>query len=211
MVHFGTGGWRAVIGDEFTRENIQKLSMAMVLKMKAEGVEEDGMVIGYDRRFLSKEAVMWACEVFAKEGIHTYFINRSSPTPLIMYYVMKHRLHYGMMVTASHNPAIYNGIKVFTHGGRDADEEQTRNIEDYIAEVEERCRKGNAIEIMEYEQAKEKGLVTEFNPLNEYLDNIIAATDMEAIKERGLRVALDPMYGVSQTLASPSADWPAHP
>lgn len=199
MVHFGTGGWRAVIGDEFTRENIQKLAMAMVLKMKAEGVEEDGMVIGYDRRFLSKEAVMWACEVFAREGIHTFFINRSSPTPLIMYYVMSHGLHYGMMVTASHNPAIYNGIKVFTQGGRDADEEQTRNIEDYIAEVEESCKKGNPIAITEYDEAKEKGLVTEFNPLNEYLDNIIAAIDMEAIKERGLRVALDPMYGVSQT------------
>lgn len=199
MIQFGTGGWRAVIGDEFTRENIQKLSLAMVLKMQNEGVAQDGMVIGYDRRFLSKEAVMWACEVFAREGIHTYFINRSSPTPLIMYYVMKHEKHYGMMVTASHNPAIYNGFKVFTSGGRDADEEQTRDIEEYLAEVEERCKQGVKIEIREYETAKKEGLVTEFNPLNEYLDNIIENINVDIIKDKALRVALDPMYGVSQT------------
>lgn len=64
-----------------------------------------------------------------KEGIHVQFVNRSAPTPLLMFYVMKHELDYGMMVTASHNPAIYNGIKVFTYGGRDADEIQTKDIE----------------------------------------------------------------------------------
>lgn len=196
MIQFGTGGWRAVIGDEFTRANIQILAKALADKMKTEQVEQDGIVIGYDRRFLSKEAVMWACEVFAQEGIKSWFINRSSPTPLIMYYVMDHHMHYGMMVTASHNPAIYNGIKVFTYGGRDADENQTKEIEDYIRKIEARKE---PVAYMEYETAKARGLVVEFNPLNEYLDNIIAAVDMEAIKQKGLRVALDPMYGVSQT------------
>ena len=119
MIHFGTGGWRAVIGDEFTRKNIQLLAKAMSMKMKAENVAEEGIVIGYDRRFLSKEAVKWACEVFAAEEIKCLFVNHSEPTPLIMFYVEKHKMHYGMMVTASHNPAIYNGIKVFTCGGRD--------------------------------------------------------------------------------------------
>lgn len=119
MVKFGTGGWRAVIGDEFTRENIQKLAKALAMKMQDEDATDKGICIGYDRRFLSKEAVMWCCEVFAHEGIKCYFVNRSSPTPLVMYYVMEHEMPYGMMVTASHNPAIYNGIKVFTAGGRD--------------------------------------------------------------------------------------------
>ena len=199
MIKFGTGGWRAVIGDEFTRENIQKLAKALAMKMKDEDVDQKGLCIGYDRRFLSKEAVMWACEVFAAENITCWFVNRSSPTPLIMFYVMAHDLPYGMMVTASHNPAIYNGIKVFTAGGRDANEEQTEEIEHYIAEVEEAVRQGEPVEIMPYEQALEEGLVIEFNPLNEYIDNIIQAVDMEAIREKGLRIALDPMYGVSQT------------
>ena len=78
MIHFGTGGWRAVIGDEFTRQNIQLLAKALSMKMKDEHVEEDGIVIGYDRRFLSKESVKWACEVFAAEGIKSWFVNRSS-------------------------------------------------------------------------------------------------------------------------------------
>ena len=61
MVKFGTGGWRAIIGEEFTKENIQKLTLAMCLKMKAEHKDTKSVVIGYDRRFLSKEAVIWAC------------------------------------------------------------------------------------------------------------------------------------------------------
>lgn len=196
MIRFGTGGWRAVIGDEFTRANIQILAKALSVKMQDEGKTEKGICIGYDRRFLSKEAVMWACEVFAADGIRCWFVNRSSPTPLIMYYVMAHKLPYGLMVTASHNPAVYNGIKVFTEGGRDANEEQTKEIERYIALVEE---KGGKIETIPYDKAKEEGLVVEFNPLNEYIDNIISRIDMQAIRERGLRIALDPMYGVSQT------------
>ena len=205
MIKFGTGGWRAIIGDEFTKANIQLLAKAMCRKMKAEGVEEK-IVIGYDRRFLAKEAMQWAAEVFAAEGITALLVNKSSPTPLIMFYTMKHDLPYGMMVTASHNPAIYNGIKVFTKGGRDADETQTGEIEQYIREIEEERKKTDggekegtdSIECMEYEKGLEKGLIQEIYPLNEYLDNIIEAVDMEAVRKAGLKVALDPMYGVSE-------------
>ncbi|MEG1992556.1 MAG: phosphoglucomutase/phosphomannomutase family protein, partial [Acetivibrio sp.] len=112
MIKFGTGGWRAIIGDDFTKANIQKLAKALVNKIKNEGVQEKGVVLGYDRRFLSKEAMQWAGMVFAAENITAYLINRSSPTPLIMYYIMIHEFPYGMMITAGHNPAIYNGVKV---------------------------------------------------------------------------------------------------
>lgn len=194
MIKFGTGGWRAIIGDEFTKENIQILAKALIDKMIVEGVSEKGIVFGYDRRFLSKEAMKWAAQVFAAEGIPSYLVNKSAPTPLIMYYVMKHDFHYGMMITASHNPAIYNGIKIFTHGGRDADAEQTVEIETYINAVDQ-----SSIKEMDYEAGLEAGLINEIYPLNEYIDNIIEAVDMEAIKQKGLKVALDPMYGVSET------------
>ncbi len=195
MIRFGTGGWRAVIGDGFTRQNIQLLAKSMSVKMKREGVADEGIVIGYDRRFLSKEAVKWACEVFAAEGIRCLFVNRSSPTPLIMFYVEKHKMHYGLMVTASHNLAIYNGFKVFTCQGRDASVEQTNEIEEIAAEVE----KNGEISLIDYDKARARGLVVEFNPLNEYLDNIIDRINMKAIRDRGLHIVLDPMYGVSQT------------
>lgn len=194
MIKFGTGGWRAIIGDDFTKQNIQLLAKGLVNKMKNEGATEKGIVMGYDRRFLAKEAMQWAAMVFAKEGIKSYLINKSSPTPLVMFYVMKHDFPYGMMVTASHNPAIYNGIKVFTAGGRDADEIQTKDVEDYIADI------GDApVEEMDYAEAVKAGLIEEIYPLNEYLDNIIANTNMEAIRNAGLKVALDPLYGVSET------------
>lgn len=194
MIKFGTGGWRAIIGDEFTKANIQLLAKALCDKMKAEGKTDKGIVIGYDRRFLAKEAMQWAGEVFAAEGITAYLINKSSPTPLIMFYVMKHEFPYGMMVTASHNPAVYNGIKVFTAGGRDADEVQTKEIEEYIGKADAESIRG-----MEYEKALSLGLIQEIYPLNEYLDNIISAVNMDAIRAKGLRVVLDPLYGVSET------------
>lgn len=194
MIKFGTGGWRAVIGDEFTKENIQILSRALCDKMREEKVDKEGIVLGYDRRFLSKEAMQWAAQVFAAEGIRASLINKSAPTPLVMFYVMKHEYHYGMMITASHNPAVYNGIKVFTYGGRDADEVQTADMERYINEVTD-----IPVDEMNYAEGIEKGLIEEIYPLNEYLDSIIDTVDMEKIKARGLRIALDPMYGVSET------------
>ena len=193
MIKFGTGGWRAIIGDDFTKENIRLLAQAMVNKMKNEGNTEPGIVMGYDRRFLSKEAMQWSAEVFAAAHIKTYLINKSSPTPLVMFYVMKHEFPYGMMITASHNPAIYNGIKVFTAGGRDADEIQTKDI-DYIADITP-----EDVSSMEYETGIREGYINEIYPLNEYLDNILASVDVDAIRDAGLKVALDPMYGVSET------------
>lgn len=194
MIKFGTGGWRAIIGDDFTKANIQLLTKALCVKMKREGVADKGVVLGYDRRFLAKEAMQWAGQVLAAEGIPAYLVNKSSPTPLVMFYVMKHELPYGMMVTASHNPSLYNGIKVFTAGGRDADAEQTAQIEEIIETL-----KPEEVAAMDYDKAKEAGLIQEIYPLNEYLDNIIAAVNMQAIRDARLKIALDPMYGVSET------------
>lgn len=193
MIKFGTGGWRAIIGDEFTKANIRILAKAMADKINAEGLGDKGVVIGYDRRFLSKETVMWICEVLTAEGIPCHFVNRSVPTPLIMYYVMKHDYPYGMMVTASHNPSLYNGVKVFTAGGRDANEQQTADIERYIAAVDP-----GTIPCLPYEKAVETGIVQEFYPMNEYIDDIMSKVDIEAIKRARPRIVLDPMYGVSE-------------
>jgi phosphomannomutase len=123
-----------------------------------------------------------------------------------MYYVMKHRLHYGMMVTASHNPAIYNGIKVFTYGGRDADEIQTADIEHWLELTEASYRMDETeqgkMPTSFYQKSVQDGMVEEIHPLNDYLDNIIDVIDMQAIRNSDLRVAIDPMYGVSLTALS---------
>ena len=194
MISFGTGGWRAIIADGFTKLNVQRLARALALRMKAEDVQDKSFCIGYDRRFLSREAAQWAAEVLAGEGIHVLFISREAPTPLIMFTVQYYGLDYGMAVTASHNPAIYNGVKVFTKGGRDAEESVTNELGEAANRVAE-----EDIHIIPYDKAVAAGLVQEINPQNPYLDAIIRGVNMDAIRSRDLHIILDPMYGVSRT------------
>ena len=194
MIHFGTGGWRAIIADEFTKANLRLLAAGLCSLMKKEGYAGEELCVGYDRRFLAKESAHWIAEVLAGYGFRTLMVNRSSPTPLVMYVVKTQGMLYGMMVTASHNPAIYNGVKVFTAGGRDADRSVTDRIEAEIAEIDE-----TQIRSVDYDEALRQGLIREDNPANDYIDSILALIDTDAIKRARLKVALDPMYGVSQT------------
>lgn len=194
MIHFGTGGFRAVIGEDFTRANINLLSQALANKIHREGVADAPFIIGYDRRFMSDIFAKWVCSVMAANGIHARLINQEAPTPLIMFTVKETGAAYGMAVTASHNPAEYNGIKVFTQGGRDATATVTTQIEEEIARIT-----SEDVRLMEYEEARAAGLVEEINPRNQYIDNILAILNIDRIKERDLRVLVDPMYGVSKT------------
>ena len=196
-IEFGTGGWRAVIGDGFTKANVRLLTAALARKMKEEGVAQRGFLIGYDRRFLSQESAHWAAEVMAGAGVPCMVVEREAPTPLIMFAVKYYELSYGMAVTASHNPALYNGIKVFVKGGRDADELVTANIEAYIAALE-----GQEIPSVPYEEGVRTGQIQIIDPMNTYIDSIIRSVNMDAIRSRGLKVVLDPMYGVSKTALS---------
>ena len=194
MIKFGTGGWRAVIADDFTKANIRLLTAGLCSLMDSEGLQGSTVCVGYDRRFLSKEAAHWAAEVLAGCGYKPIIVNRSAPTPLIMFTVKQLDLPYGMAITASHNPAIYNGIKVFTAGGRDADQTVTARIEEHIAKVDP-----DKIPSIDYDEAMAKGLIQEIYPFNEYIDSILRFVDVDSIKKSRLRVAIDPMYGVSQS------------
>lgn len=197
MIRFGTGGWRAIIADGFTKENIRLLMAGLCRLMQDEGHAGAEICVGYDRRFLSKESAHWAAEVLAGYGFRPYVINRSSPTPLMMFTVKRRAMPYGIAVTASHNPAIYNGIKVFTAGGRDADKNVTNRIEAEIARLSP-----SDVKSVDYDEALARGLITEGNPTNEYLDSVLSAVNVEAIKRAGLRIGFDPMYGVSWSCLS---------
>ncbi len=197
MIKFGTGGWRAVIADDFTKANIRLLTAGLCQLMRKEGYLGAKICMGYDRRFLSKEALHWAAEVLAGNGFRPYIIRRSAPTPMVMFAVREMGCPYGMMVTASHNPAIYNGIKLFTAGGRDADVTVTDKVEAEAAQLE-----GQEIATMDYDEALAQGIIVEMNPSNSYIDSILSAVNVAAIKKANLRIALDPMYGVAQTSMS---------
>ena len=193
-IKFGTGGWRAIIADGFTRENIRLLVAGLCRLMLEEGHEGKEICIGYDRRFLSKESAHWAAEVLAGYGFPVFVVARSSPTPLIMFTVKQMGCPYGMAITASHNPAIYNGIKVFTAGGRDADQTVTGKIEEKISGLQP-----GDIKSIGYEEAISAGLIREGYPFNAYIDSILQMVDIKKIKHANLRIAIDPMYGVSQS------------
>ena len=194
MIRFGTGGWRAVIGDEFTRANITRVAAALARRMKREGVAQEGMCIGYDRRFLSRESAIWFSEVIAAEDIPLYFVNLSAPTPQIMFTVKSMNLPYGAAVTASHNPAIYNGIKLFTRGGRDAVEDVTEAVG-----AEANALEDSQIQFMPFDEALASGRVRFIDPRDAYYDSIMEKIDIRAIRARRPRIVLDPMYGVALT------------
>ena len=194
MIRFGTGGWREVIGDGFTRENVRRIVSALCDRMAREGVSERGVVVGYDRRFLSREAAEWAVEVFAGNDVPVTLIARPAPTPMFMWTVRDKGCAYGLAVTASHNPALYNGLKIFTEGGRDAEIEVT----DAIADAANRLSEPD-IRSTPFEEAVAAGTVTLQTSLNWYIDAILAQLDTEAIRHRHLSVVLDPMFGVAQT------------
>ena len=188
-IRFGTGGWRAIIGDDFIRENVNKVAQAISEILIEDKLTDKPVMIGYDRRFLSEPGARWLAEVFAANGLDVLMMKRSAPSPLIMHTVQKKQLHCGIEVTASHNPPEYDGLKVIVEEGRDAPVEVTDRIEKYIARQTEVRR-------IDFKEAVEIGRVQFLrNPFNDFIDDILAVLDKEAIRRKGLRVLFDPMHG----------------
>ena len=188
---FGTGGWRGIIGDDFIKANIQRVSHGICMLAKEENKTDKPIVIGYDRRFLSESATHWITEVMTGMGFSVILMERSTPTPLIMFLVQHMGLHYGIEVTASHNPAAYNGMKLIVDEGRDAPVETTARLEQLIAENAE-----TDIPTLTEVEATERGLVTYMHsPFNDFVDHILSNLNQEAIKKRGIRILFDPMHG----------------
>lgn len=193
QVAFGTGGWRAVIGEGFTLHNVRRLSQALANEITRRGDEKRGVLIGYDRRFLSNRAGEAAAEVFAGNNIPATLLSEDAPTPLITYATAVLNAAYGLAFTASHNPPEWNGLKVFHGDGSLLLDDQTRQIqaETNRLELEEVIK-------IDLDIALESGLVKRRDFTNEYVDAVEALIDLDAIRKAGLKVIVDPMYGVGQ-------------
>ena len=193
MIQFGTGGWRAFIGEEFTKDNVRLVAQALSNIINDENVAERGFIIGYDRRFLSDKAACWFSEVLAANNIKVSFIDKFVPTPIVMFEAKERNCAYSACITASHNPADYNGIKIFIEGGRDADEVITQKVEQQISTLT-----ADQVKSVDFEQAQADQLIEIINPMNAFVDSIINFIDIEAIKKANLRVLIDPMFGVAK-------------
>ncbi len=192
-VAFGTGGWRAVIGEGFTIHNVRRLSQALANEIIRQRQEKQGVVIGYDRRFLSDHAAQAAAEVFAGNNIPVTLLAEDVPTPLITFATVELNSAFGLMFTASHNPPEWNGLKVFHGDGSLLLDEETRQIE---AETNRLTVK--QVIKLDLDIALEAGIVQRRDMTNEYVDAVEKLVDLETIRRANLKVIVDPMYGVGQ-------------
>jgi len=194
VIKFGTGGWRAIIGDTFTRENIEIVGSAVVNYIFEHKLQKK-VVIGHDNRFLSRETRDWLIDIFISNGVSVDYYDNSVPTPLVMYYVKKHELDIGLMVTASHNPAKYNGIKIFTTGGFDASKEVTDELEASIDKYQ-----GTGFP----NHLKRDAAATSISfAYDEYYDHLKKILDFDAIRESALyfkTFLFDGMHGSGSDL-----------
>jgi len=193
LIAFGTGGWRAVIGEGFTLHNVRRLSQALANEITRRSEEKRGVLIGYDRRFLSDRAAEAAAEVFAGNNIAVTLLSEDAPTPLITYATAAVNAAYGLAFTASHNPPEWNGLKVFRSDGSLPLDDETHQIE-----AEANALRFEDVVKIDLDLALEAGIVKRRDFTNAYVDAVEALIDLDAIREAGLKVIVDPMYGVGQ-------------
>jgi len=191
-IKFGTGGWRAHIGRGFTLQNVKKLTQAISNYLKIQGKANNPVIIGFDNRFLSDEAAKEISCVLSANNIKNYISTAPIPTPLVTFTVLEKKGALGMVVTASHNPYNYNGIKVETEDGLP--------IPLYMSEeIEKLANKIEKISWIPYSVAKEKNFTKECDFRRKYLDYLENKLDYTEIKNTGLKICFDSMYGSGTT------------
>lgn len=207
-IHFGTDGWRAVISEEFTFENVRRVAQAIAEKTVADlaavhngaanGVtnsvpRQPSLVVGYDTRFLSDRYATAVAEVLAANGIHVYLTHGDSPTPVTSYAIVDRQADGGVMITASHNPPRYNGIKLKAAFGGSASPADCKEVERRIV-----AANGAPPRRLDLDKAIERGLVTRFDPFPAYTRQVHKLVNFDAIRAANLSVAVDAMYGAGR-------------
>ncbi len=201
-IHFGTDGWRGVMSDTFTFHNMRLVTQAVAdavasdewLNGGQQGVRPDPrrMVVGFDTRFLSDRFAVEAARVLAANGYTVYLTNADVPTPTVSYAVRHLGAIAGLMITASHNAPRYNGLKLKAAYGGAAMPEQCRRVEVYLNDNEARGRGPN---LMDYDHARDAGLIRRFNPTPAYYDHLRTLIDLDVIADNPQHVVVDSMYG----------------
>ena len=201
-IKFGTDGWRAVISEDFTFDNLKMAVQAMADYIKNDTaslkVRQRSVVIGYDTRFLSDKYAELAACVMASNGIKTILADRPTPTPSVSFTIKDIGLVGGIMITASHNPARYNGIKFKAYYGGSAGPEITKKFESYLGK--------SAVNFTPLEELIKTGMVTVEDIIPKHLKFVRGYADIRLLKASRLKVLVDSMYGtgndyIAETLA----------
>src|SRR3989339_1612831 len=174
----GASGWRGIISDDFTFLNVVKVAqgIARYVKEKERPTVKNGVIVGYDTRFLSEKFAATAAGVLSANGIKVFLTQRDTPTPVISCEIIKKKLAGGINITASHNPAAYNGLKFSPSWGGPALPETT-------AAIEKSCQTIQRADIksIDFESAKNQKLVAYIDPRPQYLKHIRQLVDLKSI------------------------------
>ncbi|MFH1826290.1 MAG: phosphoglucomutase/phosphomannomutase family protein [bacterium] len=182
MIKFGTDGWRAKIADEFTFDNVRLVTQAFVEWLKEKGTTERGVIIGYDNRFQSEDFARAAAEVCSGAGIKkTLLTHQSVTSPIISFAVNDLGLAAGIMITASHNPPLWNGFKIKEDFGGSARPETTKIIEAKLKTGLDIKPGSDNIQLVD--------------PKGPYLAKIKSLVNLDFLKQAPLKIIIDPMHG----------------
>src|SRR5512133_759300 len=195
MTHiaFGTSGWRGIMCEDFTFDNVKAVIQAIADNLVAAGEQHKGVIIGCDTRFMGQRFAQEAARVFAGAGIKSYLCERDVPTPVISFEILRRGAAGAVNFTASHNPPEYNGIKFSPSSGGPALPETTNDIERRANEmVGEICYKECSLD-----EALKNGLLVEIDPMQAYLTDLATKVDFAAIAKLGT-IAVNPLYGTAR-------------
>src|ERR1051325_2629244 len=190
MIKFGTSGWRGIIGEDFTFENVRVATQGVANYLPTSGQKGRGVVVAYDTRFLSEKFASEAAKILAFNGIQAYLCERDVPTPCVSFETVRRKAMGAINFTASHNPPEYNGLKFSTSNGAPALPEVTKQIEREIHAVAERNER-----LAVYERRE---LIETIDPKDRYLAELRQKVDVDVIRRSGLRIAIAPLYGTSR-------------
>jgi alpha-D-glucose phosphate-specific phosphoglucomutase len=192
-ITFGTSGWRSIVGEDFTFENVKLMTQAIADHLKAEGLADRGVIVGYDTRFMGDRFARESASVLTGAGVKTFLCNRDVPTPVISFEILRRQAGGAINFTASHNPPEYNGMKFSPAWGGPALPETTRDIERRVNELMgEFCYNECFLD-----DALRSGLLEEIDPRDAYLASLEQLVDFDAIAGLG-HVAVNPLYGTGR-------------
>src|SRR5439155_786563 len=183
MIKFGTSGWRGIIGEDFTFENVRIASQGIANYLRKSGQRGSGVIIAYDTRFLSEKFSSEAAKILAFNDIHAFLCNRDVPTPCVSYEIVRRKAMGAINFTASHNPPEYNGLKFSTSNGAPALPEITQAIESEIHAVASTHER-----LDDYEKSEQ---IETIDPKDRYLAEPRNKADVDVIRKSGLRIAID--------------------
>ena len=203
-IQFGTDGWRGIIAADVTFDNVRLVARAIARRVLAEAGEPfpPHIVVGYDTRFLSRDFAQAAAEAMAAEGVRVSLADRFAPTPAFSYAVVRLRAAGAVVITASHNPAQYSGVKFKAAFGGSAPVSFTRGVEEEIRRIEAEAIQRAAGSGQQAAGSRQRAAIASFDARGPWLDRLEELVDVSRIGRSGIRVALDVMYGAGQGLLS---------